>query len=241
MAYNLNLDSGEIESRTLKPGEVTAPPPGPSVKPLPKMGGDLSVKKNVSPFGPVVPEAPKKKLFDDDGPKEGKFEGDFFKRDDAKKVDPFGDGGFQRVSGAKKLAEIFAKPEPKKAADPFAKSTAAPPIAPISPISPISPITPIEEAAPAVDDPRRPRIPAITDDDLHQWMFAFAKEFGDPEIRDEMGAAVKSAKPQAAWERLTRKHIRAGQQWERFLRKQALDWAEAWLSDLRIEWELVES
>jgi len=72
-------------------------------------------------------------------------------------------------------------------------------------------------------------------------MFVFAKEFGDPEIREEMGVAVKSAKPQAAWERLLRKHIRAGQQWERFFRKQALEWAEAWLSDLRIEWELIEN
>src|SRR4029078_6682782 len=104
-----------IDSRTLKPGEVTAPPPGPSVKPLPKMGGDLTPKKELNPFGPAEPEKPKKKLFaDDDAPKQSKFGGDFFKLDDAKKVDPFGDGGFRRESGAKKLAEIFSKSEGKK-------------------------------------------------------------------------------------------------------------------------------
>ena len=118
LAYNLDLETGEIISRTMRPEEVTAPPPGPSVRPLPKMGGDLSVKKDLNPFGPTT-EAPKKKLFsDDDGPKKPAFDSEFFKRDDKKKPDIFGDGGFKKESGAKKLAEIFTPPGPKKAADP---------------------------------------------------------------------------------------------------------------------------
>ena len=227
LAFNLDLDTGEVISRTMKPGEITSPPPGPSVKPLPKMGGDLSVKKDVPLFGPAAPEAPKKKLFADDGPKKPAFAGEFFKRDDAKKPDLFSDGGFKRESGAKKLAEIFHKPSAKKTPDPFAK-----PAADATPTSAAS-ATPTGD-----DDPRKPRIPAVTEEILNEWRYEFAKDFGDPEIRDAMGHAIKSATPQAAWERLLRKHVRAGQQWERYYRKQALYWAEAWLSDLQIQWEL---
>ena len=40
LAFNLDLRTGEIVSRTLAPNEVAPPPDAPSVKPLPKMGGD---------------------------------------------------------------------------------------------------------------------------------------------------------------------------------------------------------
>src|SRR5579864_6707889 len=98
LAYELNLASGEIHSRTLKPDEVAAAPQGPSVKPLPKMGGDLAPKKDASPFGPP-PVAEKKKLFaDDDLPKKAAFDSGFFKRDEQQKPDLFADGGFKRES-----------------------------------------------------------------------------------------------------------------------------------------------
>src|SRR6185295_6956049 len=95
LAYNLNLKTGEIVSRTMRPDEVADAPQGPSVRPLPKMGGELAPKKELNLFGPADPTPqPKKKLFsDDDGPKKPGFSGDFFKRDDKKKVDPFGGDG----------------------------------------------------------------------------------------------------------------------------------------------------
>src|SRR3954462_7815745 len=90
LAYNLNLDTGEITSRTMRPEEIAAAPQGPSVKPLPKMGGDLAPKKDASPFGPLPVDAPKKKLFgDDDAPKKAAFNADFWKRDDNNKKDLF--------------------------------------------------------------------------------------------------------------------------------------------------------
>jgi hypothetical protein len=229
LAYNLNLDTGEVISRTMRPDEVSAPPPGPSVRPLPKMGGDLTVKKEFSPFGPAPVEKPKPKLFnDEDGPKKPAFENDFFKRDEKKKPDLFGDGGFKKESGAKKLAEIFSKPESTKL-DPFAKPAEAPSS------------EKKDAVAPPPEDPRCPRIPAVSDEQQLEWMTAFAKEFGDPEIRDEMGRALSSAKPAAAWEKLLRKHIRAGQQWERYFRRNAIFFAETWLSDLGISWELSDA
>lgn len=234
LAYNLNLDTGEIISRTMRPDEVSAPPPGPSVRPLPKMGGDLSVKKEFSPFGPAPAEKPKPKLFHDDGPKKPAFEGEFFKRDEKKKPDLFGDGGFKKESGAKKLAEIFSKPEAKKI-DPFAKPTTA-----TTPDGSTGAEKKEAATPPADEDPRCPRIPAVSDEQLHEWMTAFAKDFGDPEIRDEMGRAVSSGKPALAWEKLLRKHVRAGQQWERYHRRQAIFFAETWLSDLGISWELTD-
>jgi hypothetical protein len=227
LAYNLDIKTGEIVSRTMRPEEIANAPQGPSVRPLPKMGGELTPRKEANLFGPAEPAAqPKKKLFDDDGPKKPAFGSDFFKRDDKKKVDPFGAEGYQRQSGAKKLAEIFAEP---------AKKSAPPP-------TPAVPVTPAAPAGPPVpEDPNRPRIPAISDAQLLEFRVAFAKEFGDPEIRDEMGAAVKAGTPQAAWTRVMRKHARAGQQWENYYRKQALYWAETWLSDLGVAWELIEN
>ncbi len=229
LAYHLNLGSGEITSRTLRPDEVAAPPQGPSVKPLPKMGGDLAPKKDAAPFGPLPVAQPKKDLFGDDGQKKPAFGGDFWKRDDKKKPDIFGDGGFQRESGTKKLAEIFGGPPAKKKHDPFAKGDSAP--AAPSP-------APVIDAAP--EDPTNPRIPAVTEAQQQEWMHAFAKDFGDPEIRDQMYAALKNAKPLAAFEKTLRKHQRAGQQWERYFRKQALAFGEAWLSERGVQWELEE-
>jgi len=237
LAYNLDIKTGEIVSRTMRPDEVAAAPQGPSVRPLPKMGGELTPRKEVNLFGPAEPAArPKKKLFDDDGPKKPALSGDFFKRDDKKKVDPFGAEGYQRQSGAKKLAEIFAEPAAKKA------PTRSPPLEKGGPGG-VNPFTP--ESSPSQggenEDPSRPRIPAISDAQLLEFMVAFAKEFGDPEIRDEMGAAVKAGNPQAAFGRVMRKHARAGQQWENYYRKQALYWAECWLSDLGVAWELIQN
>lgn len=237
LAYNLNLDTGEIVSRTMRPEEVTAPPPGPSVRPLPKMGGDLTVKKDLNPFGDAAPETPKKKLFnDDDGPKKPAFDSEFFKRDGPKKPDLFGDGGFKKESGAKKLAEIFSTPLPKKPADPFAKSTPPTPAIPPTSSEDVTPKLAIED-----QNPKLPRIPAVTEVQQLEWMFAFAKEFGDPEIRDQMGSALQSAHPLPAWDRVLRKHIRAGQQWERYYCRHALFFAETWLSDFGIAWELQET
>lgn len=237
LAYNLNLDTGEITSRTMRPDEVAAAPQGPSVKPLPLMGGDLSPKKDASPFGPL-PVEPKKNLFGDEGkPKKNTFDNDFWKRDDKGKRDLFGDGGFKRESGSKKLAEIFGEGPAKKKVDPFAKPAEPAPAA-ATPAPTHSAAAPSEPAPP--EDPRNPRIPAASEEQQIEWMRAFAMQFGDPQIREELLAALKAAKPAAAWERVTRKHARMGQQWERWYRKIALEYGELWISDFRISWELVE-
>ncbi|HYF48863.1 MAG TPA: hypothetical protein VEJ63_05635 [Planctomycetota bacterium] len=240
MAYHLDLTSGEIISRTLRPDEVTVAPQAPSVKPLPKMGGDLEKKKGVSPFDPPV-SGPKKKLFnDDDGPKKPAFEGDFFKRDEKKKVDPFGDGGFKKESGTKKLAEMFGEPAPKKKVDPFAGSEKKDEVAVSSPL-------PLREGvgggvpdSPPLDPESHPRIPVATEAQQAAWKTAFAKDCGDPQIRDELQHALASIKPVEAFERVLRKFARLTQQWEHYHRKQALALAESWLATFPLTYEIVE-
>ena len=235
LAYNLNLDTGEITSRTMRPDEIADAQQGPSVKPLPKMGGDLAPKKDAAPFGPL-PIEPKKSLFsDDDKPKKTAFNNDFWKRDDSGKKDLFADGGFKRESGSKKLAEIFGEGPAKKKVDPFAKSVESAP-APVA----TSPYPAESPAAAPPEEPRKPRIPAASEEQHAEWMRAFAMQFGDPQIRDELLATLKNAKPAAAWERVTRKHARMGQQWERYYRKVALEFGEMWISNFRISWELIE-
>jgi hypothetical protein len=229
LAYNLEVRTGEIVSRTLAPNEVVAAPEAPSVKPLPKMGGELAPKKDVSPFGPP-PVSSKPKLFADDGEKKPAFAGDFWKRDDTKKPGIFGD--FKRESGSKKLAEIFSGPPKAAKVDPFSKS----PETPIVPAD--APVAAIPNTA---NDPYYPRIPAVSDETQLGWMRQFAKDAGDPQIRDELLAALHTAKPAAAFDRALRHHQRTSQQWDRYLRKQALASAEAWLATLGVTWELIES
>jgi len=225
LAYNLDLRTGEIISRTLAPNEVSIPPEAPSVKPLPKMGGDLTPKKEAPLFGATEKPAAKPKLFDDDEKKPA-FEGDFWKRDDKKKSAPFGE--FKREHGSKKLAEIFGEKPKSTKPDPFAAPTTAPIKAESTPVPSSS------------TDPYYPRIPAVSDETQLEWMRQFAKDSGDPLIRDELTAALHTAKPSAAFERALRNHLRTAQQWERYLRKQALASAEAWLGTLGVTWELIE-
>jgi hypothetical protein len=238
LAYNLDLRTGEIVSRTLAPDEVKAGVEGPSVKPLPKMGGDLTPKKDTSLFGPASVSA-KPKLFGDEGDlKKPAFGGDFWKRDDKGKPALFGEE-FKRESGSKKLAEIFGgAPQPKKP-DPF-KDKVKDKDKEGSPAK-----TKADSAAPtsripmAADDPYYPRIPAATEETNTEWMRSFAREAGDPLLRDELLAALTSAKPALSFERALRRHLRLEQQWERYLRKQALGSAEVWLASLGVKWELV--
>jgi hypothetical protein len=223
LAYHLNLATGEVVSRTLRPDEVAPAPQGPSVKPLPKLGGDLAPKKDAQPFSPP-PVTVKKKLFaDDDLPKKPAFQGDFFKREEKKAANPFGEE-FKRESGTKRLAEIFGGPPVKKAADPFANPTPNP--------SPRGGEGNVEEGS--------PRIPAASDEQQKEWMAHFARDAGDPEIRDRLQKALASAKPVPAFERLLRQYQRLNEQWDRYFRKQALAYGEAWLATLGVEWELVE-
>ncbi|MCY3023874.1 MAG: hypothetical protein NTW87_33260 [Planctomycetota bacterium] len=233
LAYHLDLETGEVIARTMQPDEVADAPQGPSVKPLPKMGGDLTPKKDAAPFGPP-PVTVKKKLFSDaDLPRKPAFEGGFWQREERRKPDIFAGGGFRRESGTKKLAEIFGEPAPKKKADPFAQAQAAKPHEPAPAAGPTA-------AAPAVDETTRPRIPVAGEQQHLEWVAAFARGFGDPEIRDQILAALKTAKPFASLERVLRKHQRMSQQWELYFRRRALDCAEAWLATLNVQWELVE-
>ncbi|MFH0938971.1 MAG: hypothetical protein V1899_06800 [Planctomycetota bacterium] len=228
IAYHFNLDTGEIVSRTMRPDEVVVSPEMSGVKPLPKLGDDLSPKKNAPPFEsrPVVEI--KKKLFDDtDLSKKPAFNTDFWKRNDKEKLKLFGEG-FKRASGSRKLAEIFSEPSTTTTAPQASRPT----LAHVSPPS-----------APRIvaDDLRHPRIPVASETDQIEWIRAFAKDFGDPEIRDEIYASLKSAKPLLSFNKVLRKHQRMSQQWERCFRKTALAYGAAWLSKLDVQWELIES
>jgi hypothetical protein len=230
LAFHLDLRSGKILSRTLSPDEVAALPDGPSVQPLPKMGGDLALKTGGAPPLAPLSEPAKKKLFaDDDAPAKPRFTGDFWLRGDKKKAELFGADGFRRQNATKKLAELFGDaPAPKPPApDSIPSQTSAPAST---------------SAATAIPgDPMQPRIPIVPEDAQTRWMYAFAHDCGDPEIRDELMPAFKIPKPEAAFEKTLRKYQRMSLQWERSFRKQALDFAEAWLSDLAVQWELVEA
>ena len=230
LAYHLNLDTGEISARTVRPGEVAPLPEGPSVQPLPKLGGDLTPVKDAQPFGPP-PVASAKKLFpDEDLPKKPAFGGDFWKREGGPKKDLFGEGGFKRENGTKRLAEIFGEPkkDPAQGKALFAEKPAAE-------------TKPATTTPAAPDDPRQPRIPVASENEQAEWMRAFARDFGDPQIREELLQALNGAKPLASFERVLRKYQRTAQQWERFFRKTALACGEAWLNSLGISWELMES
>src|SRR5262249_41624330 len=153
---------------------------------------------------------PKKKLFnDDDGPKKSAFEGDFFKRDEKKKVDPFGEGGFKKESGTKKLAELFGEGPPKARIDPFAKpGEASNPAAPLS--SPGAALPP--ETFPEAEGP--PRIPSPTEAQQQDGRGRSPRDGGDPQIREELQHALAVAKPGEAFERVLRKYARINQQWK---------------------------
>jgi|GEM_PF-1776148 len=245
LSYSLNLESGEIVSRTLHPDEVAAVAQGSIVPALPKMGGDLTPKKDASPFGALLLEQSEtqkaKNLFKDDTPKKTNFETDFWKRDEKTKPSIFGEGGFQRENATKKLAEIFGDAPAKKKSDPFARPAtpmSAPPTPmPVAPQPQLVPLKPSE--APPVQGSLT-RIPAADQPLQLQWMTDFARTCGAPEIRDELLAGLKTKQPSAGFERVLRKHQRMGQQWERQYRKRALESAEAWLSTLGLQWEFIE-
>jgi hypothetical protein len=247
MAYYLDLRSGEIISRTLTPDEVQDVPHGPRVKPLPLLGGDLSVKKDAAPFGPL-PDMPRKPdLFKDDGPKKNAFEGGFWKREGGPKKDPFGGEGHKRESSTKKLAELFGEaPPPGEKKDPFA-STAAHTATPAAtrPLAETKPpaaeklngeyVAQVDENSPLQ------RIPPASLEQNLDWMRAFAKDCGDPQIKVKLQHALGAAKPVAAFERTLLNYHRLGQQWDRYYRKQAWHYAAEWLKVMPVEWEIVET
>ena len=252
LAYYLDLRSGEVVARTLTPEELQEPPRGPSVKPLPVLGGDLNVRKADAPFGPT-PAVKKPGLFKDDGPQKARFEGDFWKRAGPQKNNPFGGAEFKLESGTKKLAELFGEAPPEKSApNPFAAAgtlagagqsgrpgqparhaeTSAQPGAPQD-----------EQNVPPANDPHQPlwRIPPASVEQQRAWMSTFATGCGDPQIKERLLAALASAKPFPAYERALRNFQRMNQQWSRYYRKQTLHYAAAWLKDLPVSWEIVDS
>lgn len=242
LAYYLDLRSGEVSTRTLSPDDVKEPPPGPSVKPLPVLGGDLTKSKGDAPFGPVEGEK-KKDLFGDE-PTERKdpFGGSFWQRDTDRKSSPFGE--FKREQGSKKLAEIFEDaPKSTENKDPFTPKDEAMK-APFDEGSakPANP-DPFEKAVPPEVDADEPlqRIPPATEEQNLEWHQVFARECGDPEIREVLEKALNAKKPFSAFQRTIRKYQRMNQQWDNYYRKQALFYASEWLKGLPIQWEIVDS
>lgn len=244
LAYYLDLRSGEVTSRTLMPDEVQELPPGPRVKPLPLLGGDLSTKKDSSPFGPL-PDVPKKtNLFkDDDAPKKAAFEGGFWKREGGPKKDPFGGEGHKRESSTKKLAELFGEaPPPGEKKDPFAATAKSPEAQAPQPESKPPAAEGPDAAFVAHVDESSPlqRIPPANLEQHLDWMRAFAKDCGDPQIREKLLKTLGAKKPFPAFERALRNYQRMNQQWDRWYRKQALHYAETWLKSMPVAWEIVE-
>lgn len=241
MAYYLDLRSGEITSRTLMPDEVQEVPHGPRVKPLPLLGGDLSAKKDAAPFGPL-PDVPKKpNLFkDDDAPKKNTFEGGFWKREGGPKKDLFGGEGLKRESSTKRLAELFGEAPPpgeqKAPVAPAATSTSATdaPQPPATEKPDGDFVAQVDETSPLQ------RIPPASLEQNIDWMRAFAKDCGDPQIREKLQRALSAAKPIAAFERALLNYQRMNQQWDRYYRKQAMNYASVWLKAMPVEWEIVE-
>lgn len=250
MGYYLDLRTGEVVSKTLSPDQVKDVPRGPIVKPLPAFGHDINERKGDAPFGPPPVEGGKKPdLFKDDGPKKAAFEGDFWKRESGKKVELFADGGPRKESSTKRLAELFGeKPAGAVKADPFAPKvgdaggsgsgsqgaagTEARPTTTSN--AGQSGMTPID-----VNEPMQ-RIPPASEEQLLEWMRAFAKDCGDPAIREKLLHAAAGSKAMAGYERVLRNYQRMNQQWERYLYKQSLHYASAWLKELPIQWEIVE-
>ena len=245
MAYYLDLRSGELSSRTLAPGEVKDVPVGPSVQPLPALGADIHEKKGDAPFGPVPVEKKADLFKDDGGPKKPAFEGGFWARGEKKKLDPFGDGGPRKVSATKKLAEMFGGPSAEtKAHDPFAKQdgTGSPGQGlPVAHGVPGKHPAPAAYAPPASDE-NSPllRVPPASEAQHLVWMRAFAKDCGDPQIREKLEHALKGQKPISGFERALRNYQRMNEQWMRWYYRQALHYARAWLKDLPVQWEIVE-
>ena len=235
IAYYLDLRSGEIVSRTLMPDEVQEPPPGPRVKPLPLLGGDLHERKSEALFADVPGHVQKKPdLFKDEGSKKTSFEGDFWKRGKSERKNPFGEE-FRRESSTKKLAEMFgeAPPEQQKPGPLAVK----PPVAGAAPQA-----QPADGAYVPVLDLSQPlqRIPPASVEQNVEWMRAFAKDCGDPKIKDQLLHALAGGKPIAAFERTLRQYQRTNQQWDRYYRRQAYHYAGEWLKALPIQWEIVE-
>ncbi|MBI3831375.1 MAG: hypothetical protein HY291_17790 [Planctomycetes bacterium] len=300
MGYYLDLRTGEVVSKTLSPDQVKDVPRGPVVKPLPAFGHDINERKGDAPFGPPPVELGKKPdLFKDDGPKKNAFEGDFWKRESGKKLDPFGGGGPRKESSTKRLAELFGeKPAGASAlkADPFAPQAVAaggsgqPAPHPLPPLpqgergmasggqgmagtearpttagsttlsptaasaaatgssagsattaNPIAARSPDPSGATPIDvNQPLQRIPPASEEQLLEWMRAFAKDCGDPAIREKLLHAAAGAKAMAGYERVLRNYQRMNQQWERYLYKQSLHYAAAWLKEMPIQWEIVE-
>ncbi|MGD0092307.1 MAG: hypothetical protein ABSE73_20515 [Planctomycetota bacterium] len=247
LVYHLDLESGEVLARTLRPGEIPDAPQGPSVKPLPKLGGDLAPKKDAAPFGPPPVTASRKLFSNDDLPRKPAFANGFWKREEKKRPNPFGQGGFKRESSTKRLAEIFSAKEPQKNPDPFTPPAPAKPAcsAGVPPASagetPAVRSAGVPPASARPDEMHQPRIPVADEAQQLEWVRAFARDFGDPQIREEILHALKTGKPMSGFERVLRKYQRMNQQWDVYFRKQALACAEAWLETLGVTWELVEA
>jgi hypothetical protein len=255
LAYYLDLRTGEVVARTLMPGEVNEPPPGPRVKPLPKLGGELGRREQSAPFGPP-PVAKKVDLFKDDVPKPASaFQGGFWKREEHRAVNPFGGEGPRHESGARKLAQLFGEPPPAKEAG--SASPAPPPAAsprpPAQPGPASLPVPPApspaaaaavptaQPAAPIAEDAGRlQRIPPASAEQNMDWYQAFARDCGDPQIREQLQRALAGSRPRQAFERTLRNYQRLEQQWQLYYRRQILHYAEVWLHGLAVQYEIVE-
>jgi hypothetical protein len=240
LAHFLDLRTGEITSRVLSPEEAKDAPMGPRVQPLPVMGGSLERKKDDPWLAPRSSPSGKKPLFkqDEGTRKKDPFAGDFWKRDSIDRPNLFGDKGFKGVSSSKKLAELFAEGPGKKGPrqDPISQGASPRNAVPAPAFFPIPP----EEKPPPSQDSDDPlqRIPVASEEQHLDWMKAFAKDCGDPDIREKLLKCFVAAHPFKGFFGVLKSYQRMSQQWDRYYRRQTLHYAAEWLKSLPIFWEI---
>ena len=248
VVYYLDREDGKIITRQMErrgdssrggPGDLGDPTNLQSLRP--KAGPPLPVQKKADLFK-EGPEILKKR--------KDPFATDFWKKDTGPKPDLFGEGpakpvgppkGFLFKDDASSAAEVTAAGNATNGQTPAAEVKPPEAAAKTNGHAAGKPAPTVDDAPDELEGGRCIRVRTITDATQWDWMAAFAKECGDPEIRDKLREAMKkSDQPQRGFFQVLSRYGRLRDQWERFYRRRALDVAEEWLKEIGIEYELVE-
>jgi hypothetical protein len=199
---------------------------------LPKLDQEAERPKPASPFAEVPLPAGRKDLFGDGIPQQRRdpFSGDFWKKPEKPKLNLFGDGPARPIGPPK--GPLFKDPPPVESN--AARSDGAAPGGIVAPTA--------DEAPEELEGGRLLLIRPVPEKTQYEWMAEFAKDCGDPEIRDRLREAMAGAKePHRGFFSVLSRYGRLRDQWERFYRRKALDRAEEWLRQKGIEYVLVEA
>ncbi len=191
--------------------------------------------KKSGPFHEAAAPVEKKKDLFKDGtpmPKKDPFAGGFWKPVEKPKLDLFGDGHPKPVGPPK--GPLFKDDGVEKASAPATAGGTA--------ISSESVAATVEDAPEQLENGRLLLIKPVPDAARNEWMTEFAKDCGDPEIRDKLREAMASSKElRRGFLGVLSRYGRLSEQWERFYRRRALDAAGKWLRSAGLEYTLVEN